>query len=660
MKHNLHNQSIRATIQLKTKFLIRLKSVSLPLVICIVVACGGQGSSENTATKLLPQVDSQTKTEASAQKTESSSLLASLAREYPNGQLPAERAAEAAKSLSQNPSVFKNSAAITSQSSVSSQNIQAQAFTEVDFKPVYRIQNTTLSGSYFFTIYEAEKTAALAANPNWKLEGPAFYTLPAASTDLSPVYRFRNKVNGSYLYTAYESEKTDIQTNYGATYELEGVAWRAQQTVAPGYTALYRFRNLTNGTYLNTSYESEKDAIVRDYPLIFKLEGIAYYVRNDNTTPLPDPELNLACSAQLPKKTLATLPASYSAKLLDSSFDASSSVFLTNTGYVAWRGITRSSMTDVTAYLKLYNNSTNTVFSKLINSIGPLIFTESVVSLNDAGVLLYRTGSMDQQLELSTLPFAKLWDGVSTTDSVVKAPQTINHRAGRHTFLDSYPTAQLRKWLNLETVSYLDGNVLVKTSDTTFAGPSPLGTNRCGITVDPWKSQSANTEDGLFFLRGYTKLNRFGLLFSVVDAAYPRYHINGLNDAGSIFGSLSDVPKTFPMLGFIRTTTSHNYYPNSEVVDVNDANTGIGYLAAVYTLVATGATFKTIYPAEGQIMVKDGVQNLKSVVPTLAGSVDVLVPKAINNSGQIVVQTCTPDGYGGCVRPNKLYLLTPQ
>lgn len=660
MKHNLHNQSIRATIQLKTKFLIRLKSVSLPLVICIVVACGGQGSSENTATKLLPQVDSQTKTEASAQKTESSSLLASLAREYPNGQLPAERAAEAAKSLSQNPSVFKNSAAITSQSSVSSQNIQAQAFTEVDFKPVYRIQNTTLSGSYFFTIYEAEKTAALAANPNWKLEGPAFYTLPAASTDLSPVYRFRNKVNGSYLYTAYESEKTDIQTNYGATYELEGVAWRAQQTEAPGYTALYRFRNLTNGTYLNTSYESEKDAIVRDYPLIFKLEGIAYYVRNDNTTPLPDPELILACSPQLPKKTLATLPTSYSAKLLETNV-TEAKVFLTNTGFVSWGSSGVPNMNGTyQSYLKLYNNSTNTTFVKLTNSSGPLINRDIAVSLNDAGIVLHGDRPADQQDELSTLPFAKLWDGISTIDSVVKVPQQINHRAGRHTFLDSYPTTQLRKWLNLETVSYLDGNVLVKTSDTTFAGPSPLGTNRCGITVDPWKSQSANTADGLFFLRGYTKLNRFGLLFSVVDAAYPRYHINGLNDAGSIFGSLSDVPKTFPMLGFIRTTTSHNYYPNSEVVDVNDANTGIGYLAAVYTLVATGATFKTIYPAEGQIMVKDGVQNLKSVVPTLAGSVDVLVPKAINNSGQIVVQTCTPDGYGGCVRPNKLYLLTPQ
>ncbi len=634
---------------------MRSKSIMVLLLICILAACSGQGTSSTGSAELSTQSNSQT------QKTENTSLLASLAREYPNGQLPAERVAQAAQALSQNPSVYKNPVAAASQAKVSAQNLQSQAFTAADFKPVYRIQNTTLPGSYFFTIYETEKTAALAANPNWNLEGPAFYTLPAASTDLSPVYRFRNKVNGSYLYTAYESEKTDIQTNYGTIYELEGVAWRAQQTEAPGFTALYRFRNLTNGTYLNTSYESEKDAIVRDYPLIFKLEGIAYYVRNDNTTPLPDPELNLACSAQLPKKTLATLPTSYSAKLLDGSFDELIPVYLTNTGFVSWRSSVFSNMNVMPQqYLKLYNNSTNTVFSKLLGSSQSIILGEAVISLNDAGVVLHSAFRYDQQVELSTLPFAKLWDGVSTTDSVVKAPQTINHRAGRHTFLDSYPTTQLRKWLNLETASYLDGNVLVKTSDTTFAGPSPLGTNRCGITVDPWKSQSGNTADGLFFLRGYTKLNRLGLLFSVVDTAYPRYHINGLNDAGSVFGSLSDVPKTFPLLGFIRTTSSHNYYPNSDVIDVNDANTGIGYRLDTVTITQAFFTRTVIYPAEGQIMVKDGVQNLKSVVPSLAGSPDILIPQVINNSGQIVVKTCSPDGFGACVAPQKLYLLTPQ
>lgn len=274
--------------QQKEKTMRHFTSTLSPLgfaifTLALVAACSGDmGGGQAKEELLTAQQVAPNPAEAPrlTQQTASSSLLDSLALEYPNGQLPSDRTAQAAKALSQNPSVFKKSTSITAQSGVSSQNIQPQAFTLADFKPVYRIQNTTLPGSYFFTIYEFEKTAALAANPNWKLEGPAFYTLPAASADLSPVYRFRNKVNGSYLYTAYESEKIDIETNYADAYALEGVAWRAQQTPAPGFTALFRFRNKTNGTYLNTSYEAERDAILRDFAAIFELEGTAYYVQN--------------------------------------------------------------------------------------------------------------------------------------------------------------------------------------------------------------------------------------------------------------------------------------------------------------------------------------------------------------------------------------------
>ncbi len=281
-----HYKKMRFSSGLGIDVLARSKAAIVLLLVCILAACSGQGSNSTVAAELSTQSKSQTL------KTETASLLASLAKEYPNGQLPADRAVLAAKALSQNPSVFKNSAAVASQAKASALNIQTQSYTSADFKPVYRIQNTTLSGSYFFTIYDFEKMAALAANPNWKLEGPAFYTLPAASTDLSPVYRFRNKLNGSYLYTAYESEKIDIQTNYGATFESEGVAWRAQQAEKVGFTPLYRFRNLVNGTYLNTAYESEKNAIVANYPTIFALEGIAYYVHQDAPPDLPLPPLS--------------------------------------------------------------------------------------------------------------------------------------------------------------------------------------------------------------------------------------------------------------------------------------------------------------------------------------------------------------------------------
>jgi Protein of unknown function (DUF1566) len=250
----------------------------------LLTACGGQ-SAPDTANS-SPQKTTQAATNPAAQTTQAtqtSELLASLAVTYPNGQLPAANAAQAAKELAQNPAALKITAqSETSQLSAQSTSapIQAQA-TSADYKAVTRIQNTTLTGAYFFTIYDTEQTAALAGNPNWRLEGPAFWASLASGTGLSPVHRFRNNLNGSYLYTIYETEKADIQANYAATFFYEGVAWHARQTTDIGWSPLYRFRNLLNGTYLFSAFESEKNAIVANYSAVFELEGIAYYVRQD-------------------------------------------------------------------------------------------------------------------------------------------------------------------------------------------------------------------------------------------------------------------------------------------------------------------------------------------------------------------------------------------
>lgn len=75
-------------------------------------------------------------------------------------------------------------------------NVSPQA-TRADFLPVTRIQNTTLYGAYLFTIYDAERAAALAANPLWQQEGAAFWASVATGASLSPVHRFRNLSNVS-------------------------------------------------------------------------------------------------------------------------------------------------------------------------------------------------------------------------------------------------------------------------------------------------------------------------------------------------------------------------------------------------------------------------------------------------------------------------------
>ncbi len=250
MKHLLHRHIIFAV-----------------LFAFLLSACSGKDSATTTSTNKIT-------TSTSAPSV----LLDSLAVAFPNGQMPADKVAQAARELAQNPAALKLNAETGGSTTIT--NFTPQAVT-ADYKPVTRIQNTTLTGAYFFTIYDTERADALANNPNWKFEGPAFWASLAPDALLNPVHRFRNVLNGSYLYSIYDTEKADIIANYSSTFVYEGVAWYAKQTPGTGWSPLYRFRNLLNGTYLFSAYETEKDAIVANYSAVFQLEGIAYYVRQD-------------------------------------------------------------------------------------------------------------------------------------------------------------------------------------------------------------------------------------------------------------------------------------------------------------------------------------------------------------------------------------------
>ncbi len=250
------------------KYLIRLICI---LVFSVLAACGGKDETSSAGFN---------KSAGDGYAGARTALLDSLAALYPNGKLPADRAAQAVKDLAENPAVLLLTSDAPKQIRGQSTGpvVQPMALS-ADFKPVIRIQNTSLFGVYFFTIYDDERAAALVANPNWRQEGPAFWASLADGDGLNPVHRFRNLNNGSYLYTIYDTERTDIATNYASTFVYEGVAWYARQTQSDGWTPLYRFRNVTNGTYLFSAYESEKDSIIATYPTVFKLEGVAYYVR---------------------------------------------------------------------------------------------------------------------------------------------------------------------------------------------------------------------------------------------------------------------------------------------------------------------------------------------------------------------------------------------
>jgi sugar lactone lactonase YvrE len=269
-----------------------LKYLLICASIALLAACGSQEgkntdiAGDNIASPATNNIATQTTETTTVGTSPKRDLLANLALAYPGGVLPQDRAAASAEQLAQNPAALKfnaSSGAISPQSGAVTPQA-ATTYTLGSYAPVQRAQNTTLFGSYFFSIYPSEMSNALAANPTWNLEGTAFHASLGINPGLAPVYRFRNIINGSYLYTISESEKADILANYSVFFTLEGPAWHASPAPATGFSPLYRFRNLANGTYLFSAYESEKDAIVANYAGIFLLEGISYYVRQ--TTPL--------------------------------------------------------------------------------------------------------------------------------------------------------------------------------------------------------------------------------------------------------------------------------------------------------------------------------------------------------------------------------------
>lgn len=238
--------------------------------------------------------------------TERHSLLSSLysTAQRSGGVTTSGKVVTNAELLAQNPTVLKQVGA--EKTLVKPQRVQAQTLVSSTFSPVFRIQNGDLPGSYFFTIYESERVAALAANPNWSYEGPAFYTSQTEEGGLSPVWRFRNVINGSYVFTIYESERQSIVNDYSSVFAYEGVSWYARQTEALGFTPLYRFRNVTNGTYLFSAYESEKVAILENYASTFVYEGVAYYVQVPGGTSATPPAMQVTNQSAVLKPSVIT------------------------------------------------------------------------------------------------------------------------------------------------------------------------------------------------------------------------------------------------------------------------------------------------------------------------------------------------------------------
>lgn len=290
------NKYIHETV---SKFARGVKRLLLIGALGLLASCGGDSALQ------AEQVQTFNK-QVIKRDTERHSLLSSLysTAKVKGGVTTSGKVVTNAELLAQNPAVLKMVGA--EKTLAKPQRVQAQTLVSSTFSPVFRIQNGDLPGSYFFTIYESERVAALAANPNWSYEGPAFYTSQTEEGGLSPVWRFRNLINGSYVFTIYESERQSIVNDYSTVFAYEGVSWYARQTEALGYTPLYRFRNITNGTYLFSAYESEKVAILENYAETFVYEGVAYYVQVPGGTSATPPAMQVTNQSAVLKPSVIT------------------------------------------------------------------------------------------------------------------------------------------------------------------------------------------------------------------------------------------------------------------------------------------------------------------------------------------------------------------
>jgi hypothetical protein len=252
------------------------------IALAALTACGGGESDGSTPSSFASEEAASTASE----QAPVASIMEGLSAQYPNGQLPKEDEAQAALELQQSPAVLsytadqeKSAASVAEELSGWVANLTRKISIEkvgttLLYKPVTRFR--TPSG-YFYTSNQAEIDYITSQEPTWVREGTAMHGSTQTNWGLSPVFRFRNKATGSYMYTISPTEKQTIIDNYSATFTLEGTAWYSSQSAGSGFSPVYRFRNVLNGSYIWTGLEAEKAAILANFSNIFVLEGVAFY-----------------------------------------------------------------------------------------------------------------------------------------------------------------------------------------------------------------------------------------------------------------------------------------------------------------------------------------------------------------------------------------------
>jgi hypothetical protein len=146
--------------------------------------------------------------------------------------------------------------------------------------PVYHFWSPTLQ-THFFTIAAQEKQYLIDTWPYiWTFEGISYFTSPQGSDpNLTPVYRFWSPTLSSHFYTISEDERDFLVHQFPDVWSLEGIAFYvfAEGRQPADATPVYRFWSPSLGCHFYTADPNECDDIVRDESATWTLEGTAWY-----------------------------------------------------------------------------------------------------------------------------------------------------------------------------------------------------------------------------------------------------------------------------------------------------------------------------------------------------------------------------------------------
>jgi len=105
----------------------------------------------------------------------------------------------------------------------------------------------------------------------------------------TPIYSFWGIQKGYHFYTASITEKDNLIKNFSKLYKYEGIPWNAYAAQKTETVPVYRFLNTTYQYHFYTSSVSEKDRLIKNYPILCKYESVAWYAylsEQTGTTPI--------------------------------------------------------------------------------------------------------------------------------------------------------------------------------------------------------------------------------------------------------------------------------------------------------------------------------------------------------------------------------------